>query len=171
MVLMRSIGAALVLAVLGMQTVDAAAQSSGCRSVSADHPPRRIFACPGGLKIDAEAAAALHILPAPKGRRPERAELDRKAVLIDLTPGSGSFEILTPQAIASVRGTIYAVDVAKAATSVFVKRGRVRVSRRRGSGAVTLGPGEGVEVAPGRPLIVKRWPRQKVSRLFARFGQ
>lgn len=168
---MRRIGAALLLAVLGMQTVGAAAQPGGCRSVSRDHPPRKIFTCPGGLVIEAEAAAGLRIGPAPDGKRPKRAELDRKAVLIDLAPGSGPFEILTPQAIASVRGTVYAVDVAKSTTSVFVRRGRVRVLRRRGPGAVTLGPGEGVEVSSGGALVVKHWPRQKVSRLMARFGR
>lgn len=167
---MQSIGAAVVFAVLALDAGNAAAQPSGCRVVHKDHPPRKILTCPGGLKIEAEAAAALHI-DAAAGRRPKRVELDQKAVLIDLAPGSGSFEILTPEAIASVRGTVYAVDVEKTVTSVFVRRGRVRVAHRRGFRSVTLGPGEGVEVSSSRPLIVKRWPKPKVSRLMARFGR
>ena len=78
----------------------------------------------------------------------------------------------TPQAIAAVRGTKWAVDAAEGKTSVFVVNGRVAVGRRTGSHSVTLGAGEGVDVEATRgPLTVKRWPAARVAALMARLGQ
>lgn len=54
---------------------------------------------------------------------------------------------------------------------MFVSQGAVAVSARQGPGAVTLGPGEGVDVRPGEPLVVRRWPQERVTQLFARFGR
>jgi hypothetical protein len=100
-------------------------------------------------------------------------ELDGKALLVEVPPKSGgnTFQVITPQAIAAVRGTKWAVDVNGDKSSVFVVHGRVRVGRRTGSHGVTLGPGDGVDVAPGAPLTVKRWPSARVSALMARLGQ
>jgi ferric-dicitrate binding protein FerR (iron transport regulator) len=70
-----------------------------------------------------------------------------------------------------VRGTKWAVDAVENRTSVFVVQGRVAVGRRAGSGSVTLGPGEGVDVEAASPLTVKRWPPARVAALMARLGQ
>ena len=78
---------------------------------------------------------------------------------------------LTPQAIAAVRGTRWAVDAEGGKTSVFVVNGRVNVARAGGRGRVDLGPGEGVDVEPSGQLIVKRWPAPRVAALMARLGQ
>ena len=78
---------------------------------------------------------------------------------------------LTPHAIATVRGTQFAVDVDAGVTSVFVVEGSVEVSRRDGPATVLLGPGEGVDVRPGEPLVVREWPQPRVNALLARFGR
>ena len=86
--------------------------------------------------------------------------------------GRAGFQVITPQAIAAVRGTKWAVDVATGKTSVFVVRGRVAVRRPSAGRGVTLGPGEGVDVDTGTgPLTVKRWPPERAAALLARLGQ
>lgn len=149
----------------------AAQDATGCRAVKVPNPPRQIVTCGSGLTIEAEAAVELKLFSTSRGAPPRRLELDGSAVLIELDPGSGPFQISTPQAIASVRGTIYAVDVASSTTSVFVQTGKVAVSRRSGSARVLLGPGQGVDVRAGEPLTVTRWGAERVARLLSRFGR
>jgi len=147
-----------------------AQQVNGCVQSELTNPARVVYTCEGGLVLEAEAAAALDIGSGSQGR-PQSAELSGKGVLVEVEPGSGPFQILTPQAIAAVRGTVYAVDVEDGVTSVFVVRGKVGVSRPNGSEAVALGAGEGVTVTAAEPLVVKRWPQEKVDRLLARFAR
>lgn len=142
----------------------------GCTATPRTDPPRTVFTCAGGLVLEAETATRFQAQPA--GQAGLRAvEVSGRGLLVDLPPRRGSFQILTPHAIASVRGTIYAVDVTPARTSVFVTEGRVRVSRRDGAEPVELGPGDGVDVAPGVPLRVQRWSRERAAGLMARFGR
>ena len=148
-----------------------AQQVNGCVRSELTDPARIVYRCEGGLVLEAEAAAALAIGSSGTQGRPRTAELAGKGVLVEVEPGSGPFQILTPQAIAAVRGTVYAVDVEDAVTSVFVVRGEVGVSRPNGSEAVQLAPGEGVTVTAGEPLVVKRWPQEKVDRLLSRFAR
>jgi hypothetical protein len=105
--------------------------------------------------------------------RVDAVELDGKALLIEVAPkpGGNKFQVVTPQAIAAVRGTKWAVDVAGDKTSVLVVNGRVGVGGRTGGRGVTLRPGEGVDVEVGAPLTVKRWAPARVSALLARLGQ
>ncbi len=100
-------------------------------------------------------------------------ELSSKALLLEVPKGTGAnrFEVMTPQAIAAVRGTKWAVDTAEGKTSVFVVNGRVGVARRAGANRVVLGPGEGVDVEATGALIVKRWPPARVAALLARLAQ
>lgn len=128
--------------------------------------------CGAGITIIAEQGARFTLRGGRKGRV-GAVELDGKALLIEVPAKSGGngFQVITPQAIAAVRGTKWAVDVAGDKTSVFVVNGRVGVGRRTGSHVVALGPGEGVDVEPGAPLTVKRWAPARVSALLARLGQ
>ena len=88
------------------------------------------------------------------------------------TQKRGAFQVRTPDAIASVRGTEWVVDVGAAETSTFVVQGIVGVRRRIDNQAVVLTAGEGVDVAPEvNPLIVKRWPEPRVRALLGRFGR
>ena len=166
---------ATLFAALGIVATSAApalsqTRAQGCALQNAD-PGLQVLTCPG-FRIDAEASATLHIGEARPGRA-DSLRLQGGAAYIDVTPGrSGSFQILTPRAIASVRGTRFAVDDASPATSVFVASGRVTVSRRRGGPGVTLSEGEGVDVDAGdAPLAVKRWPQSRVNALMARLGR
>ena len=80
--------------------------------------------------------------------------------------------MITPQAIAAVRGTKWAVDVGSGKTSVFVVSGSVGVRRPSTGGEVVLRHGDGVDVERGNtPLQVKHWGAPRVAALMARFGQ
>lgn len=164
--------AGLCVGILALAGSEAAAQQpAGCSSAPRTEPPRTVFTCRGGVVIEAESAAGFQIVP-PQGAGPIQAvELNGRGVLVDLPPRRGRFQILTPHAIASVRGTVYAVDVTASATAVFVQEGAVRVTRRDGSEPVELGPGEGVDVSPGSPLTVRRWPLERARLLLGRFGR
>ena len=51
-------------------------------------------------------------------------------VLLEVPKGTNEFKVITPQAIAAVRGTKWAVDAVENQTSVFVVNGQVAVGRR-----------------------------------------
>jgi ferric-dicitrate binding protein FerR (iron transport regulator) len=151
----------------------ALAQSNGCDAVTLADPPRTTLTCPNGVVITAEDGTIFSLEDRNPAAGPEAVRLDGKALLLEVPEGNADgFETVTPQAIAAVRGTRWAVDVADGKTAVFVLEGRVIVSRPAGSPAVTLGPGEGVDVAPGtEPLTVRRWGAPRVAALLARFGE
>ncbi len=166
----------LKLAILSLLVIllphSASAQSlAGCTAADAGNPDRVVYQCAGGIVLEAEAAAALGVLAAASDGRPTEVEVSADAVLIEITPGSGPFQIRTPQAIAAVRGTVYAVDVADGKTAVFVSEGEVAVSRPDGSDQVVLQAGFGVDVAPGEPVVVREWGATRVRNLLSRFGR
>jgi ferric-dicitrate binding protein FerR (iron transport regulator) len=130
--------------------------------------------CDGGVTIVAENGAQYTLRDNNRDGRIDTAELNSKALLLDVHGKSSRkrFRVNTPQAIAAVRGTRWAVDVAEGKTSVFVVHGRVNVGRSASRGhTVALGPGEGVDVEGSAPLVVKRWAPARVSALMARLGQ
>jgi ferric-dicitrate binding protein FerR (iron transport regulator) len=132
----------------------------------------QILRCRDGLIIIAEDGARF-TLQGHDGSATS-VDLQSKALLLDAPkqPGKSRFRVNTPQAIAAVRGTKWAVDVQETRTSVLVLQGRVAVRRPRGGNQVVLGPGEGVDVDPGNePLAVKRWGQPRVDALLARLGQ
>jgi ferric-dicitrate binding protein FerR (iron transport regulator) len=139
---------------------------AGCRVAALADPPREVLRCGDGLTIEAEKDTKYRVLER------NRVEVTSRAVLVDVAPGRrGGFQVLTPHAIASVRGTLYTVDVKEGQTEVFVSRGQVRVSDRGGSAPATLRPGEGIDVAPGKPMSVHVWAAERVQKLMARFGR
>jgi ferric-dicitrate binding protein FerR (iron transport regulator) len=151
----------------------AAAQPANQGCVTENSPGMtQTLHCEAGITIIAEDGARYTLQSGGKGRV-DAVELGGKALLIEVAPkpGGNKFQVVTPQAIAAVRGTKWAVDVAGDKTSVFVVNGRVGVGRRTGGRGVTLRPGEGVDVEPGAPLTVKRWAPARVSALLARLGQ
>lgn len=166
-------GAGAVLAVL-IATAPASAQSPRCAVTTFTDPPRQVLSCADGLTITAEKAADYRLVDSDGDGRPEAAELNGRALLIEFQSDArrGRFQILTPHAIASVRGTMFAVDVGPSRTSVFVKRGGVAVSRRGERGSVSLGAGDGVDVDAGQSgLKVNRWSAERAYHLMARFGR
>lgn len=152
----------------------AQAKPGGCAVKAVLNPPRTVLSCPNGVGIIAEEGTEFTLQDRSAAAGPEAARLDGKALLLDVPAGGadGGFEVITPQAIAAVRGTRWAVDVGADRTSVFVVEGRVSVSRQAGAPAVSLGAGEGVDVGPGaEPLTVKRWGAARAAALMARFGE
>jgi hypothetical protein len=129
--------------------------------------------CEGGFTIVAENGARFTLLDRDGNGRVDSVELSGKALLLEVPkkPGGNHFEVMTPQAIAAVRGTKWAVDAAEGKTSVFVVNGRVSVARRVGSNRVVLGPGDGVDVEATGVLTVKRWPHARVAALLARLAR
>jgi ferric-dicitrate binding protein FerR (iron transport regulator) len=149
---------------------DSAAQA-GCSITTYTDPPREVLRCADGLSISAERGSDYRLIDKNRDGRPEAAELRGRGLLIESAPRKGGFQILTPHAIASVRGTIWAVDVSGSRTSVFVQRGAVAVTKRGSPQSVTLKAGDGVDTDPARPLEVKRWRQERVTHLLARFGR
>jgi len=130
--------------------------------------------CGGGLTIVSESGAQFTLLDRDRNGHVDAIDLQSKAVFVDAPKKKTgtSFEVMTPQAIAAVRGTKWAVDAEGAKTSVFVDTGRVAVRRVAAPGQVVLGPGEGVDVDAGTaPLEVKHWPAPRVAALMARLGR
>ena len=163
------LGASLLWLLLAGASGASAQVLGGCDAATLGDPPRSAFQCGGGLVIEAEAAQALRLVSGDAS--PERVSVESGAVFVEIAPRAGSFQILTPHAIASVRGTVFAVDVEEGRTSVLVLEGEVGVSRPDGSETVSLGAGEGVDVAPAEPLVVRTWGQGRVSALLARFGR
>ena len=159
----------------GVFWVDAAhAQDAGCTFEPVAGTSRQILRCRDGLAVIVEGGARFTLEDRDRNGSPDAVRLRRKALLLDAPAGAvqGGFAVITPQAIAAVRGTKWAVDVGNGKTSVFVLRGRVAVQRPASTAVVVLAPGDGVDVEAGTgKLIVKRWPAKRVSALLARFGQ
>jgi ferric-dicitrate binding protein FerR (iron transport regulator) len=130
--------------------------------------------CAGGVTIVAEDGAQFRLQDRDHNGAVDSVDLHSKALLLDAPaqrPGH-RLVVTTPQAIAAVRGTRWAVDATPTSTSVLVLGGQVTVNRRAGKAGVVLGPGEGVDVEAGAgQLTVKRWPEARVAALLARLGQ
>ncbi|MDE5440796.1 hypothetical protein GWG65_04870 [Bradyrhizobium sp. CSA207] len=148
------------------------AANKGC-TPSASAAGTQTWRCDNGITIVAENGARFELKDANRDGHIDSVELSSKALLIEVPkkPGGHPFKVLTPQAIAAVRGTRWAVDVADAKTSVFVADGRVGVNRRARGRGVVLGPGEGVDVEASGPLTVKQWGQPRIDALMARLGQ
>jgi len=160
----------------GFLGVDAAPAQQAAMGCSSEHPPNaaQTVRCRDSLTIVAEDGARFTLKDRDNNGKVDAVDLQSKALLVDAPKqqGKNRFEVTTPQAIAAVRGTKWAIDVQETRTSVLVLRGRVAVRRPAGAGPVVLGPGQGVDVDQGTaPLVVKRWPPARVAALLARLGQ
>ncbi|MCA6122251.1 FecR domain-containing protein [Bradyrhizobium sp. WSM 1704] len=167
----RSIGAILLYLFLSELAV---AQTSDvkCQPVNTASTAQTLR-CDGGITITAENGAQYTLNDTNRDGRVDSVELGSQAILLEVPKVAKGkrFTVTTPQAIAAVRGTKWAVDTTAQKTSVFVVNGRVAVARRSGRQSVILGPGEGVDVEGTAPLLVKRWAPARVAALMARLGQ
>ena len=137
-------------------------------------PRDQVLECGTDLKVQPEPGTVYRPSDPGRDRPPASLELEDGALLIDFLASEKrhDFQILTPLAIASVRGTRWAVEARFGRTSVFVLRGAVSVSRRNAAPGVLLHPGEGVDVrSDASGLEVKQWSSERVRALLARFGQ
>jgi FecR protein len=168
----RSLGK-LALILVFFAPAELTAQETGCLLQPTGTPPRQIIRCGAGLTVEAAAGAEYTLVDHDRDGVPDAATHRGGALLLNAPARSGkrSFRVHTPQAIAAVRGTEWAMDVGAGRTAVFVVSGQVSVRRPRGP-AVGVGPGEGVDVEPGRsPLQVRRWSAERAAALLARFGR
>ena len=145
---------------------------SGCTSTPTAQGTQTLQ-CEAAITIVAESGAKFELRDRNRDGHVDSVELSNKALLVEVPkkPGRTRFNVTTPQAIAAVRGTKWAVDAESGKTSVFVVDGRVSVARAAGRGSVLLGPGEGVDVETSGDLVVKRWGAPRVAALMARLGQ
>lgn len=152
----------------------AAAQpaASGCMSAQTAQGTQTLH-CETAITIVAESGARFELRDRNRDGHVDSVELSTKALLLEVPKkqGRARFNVVTPQAIAAVRGTKWAVDAESGKTSVFVVDGRVSVARSAGRRSVVLGPGEGVDVETSGDLVVKRWGAARVAALMARLGQ
>jgi hypothetical protein len=148
--------------------------AGGCTLQPVSGMALQTLRCDRGVSVTAERGARFQLIDRNGDGRVDGAKLDSKAILLDVDSArvEGGFQVATPQAIAAVRGTRWAVDTGSGKTSVLVLRGSVSVRRPAGQAAVTLGPGQGVDVESGSaPLVVKVWGAPRVAALMARLGQ
>jgi len=168
------LGAAAV-AVLCVAGADSAfAQATGCSLRPAVSAQRQTLNCEPGLSITIERGARYQLADRNRDGRVDAVVLNSKAALVDVDNSriQRGFEVVTPQAIAAVRGTRWAVDAQRGKTSVLVLRGRVAVNKISTGEGVTLGRGQGVDVDRSRsPLRVTRWGQPRINALMARLGQ
>lgn len=172
--IMPARAAIIVFASLGFLAGTALAQPAnlGCTSAPTTFGSQTLR-CPTAITIVSESGAKFELRDRNRDGQVDSVELSSRALLLEVPkqPGRARFDVVTPQAIAAVRGTKWAVDAEGAKTSVFVVDGRVRVARPTGRGSVMLGAGDGVDVEPTGELIVKRWPPARVTALMTRLGQ
>jgi hypothetical protein len=168
------VAAALLLSFLSLTAL---AQRGGCvLTPDKHHLEDRILRCGNDLTVQPAAGTTYHPSDAGQPGPPTAVHLDDGALLLEFhrSKRQHDFQILTPEAIASVRGTRWAVETKPGRTSVLVLRGVVEVARA-GAGAgssVLLRPGEGVDVGAGdAPLKANRWARERVKALLARFNR
>ena len=166
--------ASLAISSLGLFAEVALAQPNnlGCTSAPSTFGTQTLR-CPTAITIVSESGAKFELRDRNRDGQVDSVGLSNRALLLEVPkqPGRSKFDVVTPQAIAAVRGTKWTVDAEGAKTSVFVVEGRVRVARSAGRGSVVLGAGDGVDVEPSGELIVKRWPPARVTALMARLGQ
>lgn len=171
----RSFGIVVAAGLLALDTGSALAQTArGCSLEPAVSARRQTLSCEPGLSITIEGGARYQFADHNGDGNVDSVRLNSKAVLVDVDGSKrrGGFEVVTPQAIAAVRGTRWAVDTISGKTSVLVLRGRVAVNKRSTGAGVTLGRNQGVDVDSGRsPLRVTRWGQPRIDALMDRLGQ
>src|SRR5258708_38552357 len=133
MVMKAIAGAGLaLLARLFLVTGVATAQPAASMGWSPQNPTStaQSLRCEGGVTIVAENGARFTLLDRDGNGRVDSVELSSKALLLEVPKKAGGnrFEVMTPQAIAAVRGTKWAVDTTGGKSSVFVVNGRGRVA-------------------------------------------
>jgi hypothetical protein len=134
----------------------------------------KILRCGQELTVRATPGARYRPIYRKGQRLPSGIQLDDGALLIEFHPASQQkdFQILTPLAIAAVRGTKWAVEVTRPRTSVLVLAGAVAVTSRHLNQYVVLTEGQGVDIsASDTALTQKQWAPARVRALLSRFGE
>ena len=137
-------------------------------------PSEKILQCGETLTVRPAQGARYRPLYKKGDPLPVGIRLNDGALLIEYHPASPQekFQILTPLAIAAVRGTKWAMEVTRARTSTLVLAGAVAVTNRRLNEYVVLTEGQGVDITPTDTSVVqKTWGEARVRALLSRFGE
>jgi ferric-dicitrate binding protein FerR (iron transport regulator) len=176
-------GAGVLLSLWAWAAAPALAQSGACvLSPDRRNPNQRILRCGSELTITAAPGTVYRPAAAGDDGLPASVQLDSGALLIEFNSKKRhELQILTPQAVASVRGTKWAMEVKPGQTSTLVLAGEVTVARKNDPEKVVVGPGQGVDISGlGRPrsmygqpepIAVRQWAPGRVKELLARFAQ
>jgi FecR protein len=169
---MAALAALFVAATAGAVPAHAA---GACALVPNDKmPSEKMLQCGDNLTIRATQGARYQPLYKKGDPLPVGIRLNDGALLIEYHPGrpNEKFQILTPLAIAAVRGTKWAMDVTKAQTSTLVVDGVVAVTNRRLNLFVVLNEGQGVDITPTDTSLERHvWADERVRALLSRFGE
>jgi hypothetical protein len=167
--------AAAFLFVTVMAGQDPARAAGACALIPNDKmPSEKMLQCGENLTVRAAPGARYQPLYKKGDPLPVGIRLNDGALLIEFHPASPQekFQILTPLAIAAVRGTKWAMDVTKAQTSTLVLNGAVAVTNRRLNKFVVLTEGQGVDITSAdTTLVQKTWGEARVRALLSRFGE
>jgi FecR-like protein len=171
----RAMAAAALVFMTAVAGTGPARAGGACVLVPNEHAPsERILQCGEALTVRPAQGTRYQPLYKKGDPLPAGIRLDEGALLIEFQPSlwRQDFQILTPLAIAAVRGTKWAVDVTKARTSVLVLTGAVGVTNRRLNQYVILTEREGVDITPADTSTVqKSWGEARIRALLARFGE
>ena len=172
------LGATIAAAFLFVMAITGpgSARAAGLCALVPDNraPTEKILQCGETLTVRPAQGARYQPLYKKGDPLPVGIRLNDGALLIEYHPASPQerFQILTPLAIAAVRGTKWAMDVTRAQTSTLVLNGAVAVTNRRLNEYVVLTEGQGVDITPTDTSIVqKTWGEARVRALLSRFGE
>lgn len=137
-------------------------------------PSQMILQCGQTLTVRPTPGTSYQPLYKKRDPLPVAIRLTDGALLIEYHPAKPNekFQILTPLAIAAVRGTKWAMDVTETQTSTLVLTGTVAVTNRRLNQFVVLNAGQGVDITPtDTSVVAKTWGDERVRALLSRFGE
>jgi len=173
--LLGTMVAAAVLFVAAIAGTGPARAAGACALVPNERAPsEKILQCGDTLTVRPAQGTRYRPLYRKGDPLPVGIRLDDGALLIEFHPASPQekFQILTPLAIAAVRGTKWAMEVVAARTSTLVLSGAVAVTNRRLNQYVVLTDGQGVDITPAdTSMVQKRWGEARVRALLSRFGE
>jgi ferric-dicitrate binding protein FerR (iron transport regulator) len=168
------VAAALIGATFAGSTA-ARAGGGACALVASEHDPSvKILRCGDSLTVHVASGSHYRLIAKPGQPLPSAIQLNDGALLIEFHPSGqqNEFQILTPLAIAAVRGTKWAMEVTAARTSTLVLDGAVAVTNRRLNQYVVLTDGQGVDISPSdTSMVQKQWGEARVRALLSRFGE
>ena len=170
-----AMAALTVLFVAVMAGQDPARAAGACALVPNGRlPSGKILQCGQTLTVRPAPGTSYQPLYKKGDPLPVAIRFNDGALLIEYHPASPNekFQILTPLAIAAVRGTKWAMDVTKGQTSTLVVTGTVAVTNRRLNQFVVLTEGQGADITPTDTSVVARtWGDERVRALLSRFGE
>ena len=129
--------------------------------------------CPDGSSLVVGERSTVRLSIFITDQRPQNAVVELlEGIVRTLLPGGHTwerFDIVTRTAVASVRSTIWIVDVKADSTGIFVENGNVLVSSRADQAQIYLPASYGVDIGvQSAPLEMRVWGAPRVEDVRAR---